>query len=72
MAREGRKEDSRAQVLRRSFWTSRQLDMFVVQIDTMVGRQPWEDNSDPQPLSKALIEAAETRAAGWGVRVLPA
>lgn len=45
---------------------------FVVQIDTLFGVRPWEDNSDPQGLATALQEAFETRLAGWRVRVLPA
>lgn len=31
----------------------------------------WWWNSEPQPLRDALEEAAETRAAGWVVAVLP-
>lgn len=31
----------------------------------------WWWNSPPQPLASALDEAAETRAAGWVVAVLP-
>ena len=47
--------------------------LFQVWIDLNEGEPPsdWWWNSEPQPLRDALEEAAETRAAGWVVAVLP-
>lgn len=48
--------------------------LFQVWIDEDCGRMPepcWWWNSPPQPLRHALQEAADARAEGWIVCVLP-
>lgn len=47
--------------------------LFQVWIDLNFGEPPsdWWWNSEPQPLRDALQEAADTRAGGWVVKVMP-